>query len=84
MIGWWDCHCAPDDTKHFLFHCTLFAAPRLKHQSSVADILVVNKSVYLAEDVNFYLYGHDSLKFADNKCILLSTIKYIKETGRFP
>ena len=83
--NWCDCHCAPEDTKHFLFHCTLFAAPRLGLQASVLNILVVNKLVYLAEDVNFYLYGHDSLTInAGNKRILLSTIKYIKKTGRFP
>ena len=80
---WCDCHWASEDTKDFLFHCTLFAAPRLELQASVSSILVVNKLVYLTEDVNFYLYGHDSLKFADKR-ILLSTIKYIKETGRFP
>ena len=37
----------------------------------------------LGNQSNLYLYGHRDINLTDNKKILLSTIKYIKETRRF-
>ena len=74
---WCDCHCAPEDTNHFLFYCTLYSIPRHDLRTSVLNILVSNNLEHLSEDIDLYLYGHDSLQLAENKTILLSTISYI-------
>ena len=39
--------------------------------------------LHLVEDVTLY-HGQRVLKFTGNKLILLSTIMYINNTGRFP
>ena len=80
---WCDCHCAPENTYHFLLKCPLFSIPRQKLIASVRNQLVNTPSLYLIDDVNLYLYGHHSLTNCINKSVLLSTISYIKETGRF-
>ena len=36
-----------------------------------------------SHDLHFYLYGDRNISYADNKTILMCTIKYIKETKRF-
>ena len=80
---WCDCHCALEDTKHFLLNCHLYILPRQKLNTSIINILAANQLQHLFDDINLYLYGHHSLRFYENKCILLSTIIFIKETGRF-
>ena len=79
---WCDCNCAPEDTKHFLQKCSLFHAPRRGFHISVLNILMANNLLHLADDVKLYLYGHHSMKPTGNKLILLSIIKFIKNTGR--
>ena len=77
------CLSASENTSHFLFHCRLHDIPRVKLRNSVVQILIQNNLEQLHEDVNTYIYGNASLSFSDNKLILLSTINFIKETGRF-
>ena len=80
---WCVCHCAPEDTKHFLLNCHLYILPRFKLKASITNILAANQLQRLVDDVKLYLYGHHSFSFYANKSILLSTILFIKETGRF-
>ena len=80
---WCDCHCSPEDNFHFFFSCTLHTSSRVELLSTVSNILVLNELHDLLDNVDLYLYGNPSLSFADNKIILLSTIKFIKDTQRF-
>ena len=80
---WCDCYCAPESTYHFLLKCSLFLLQRQKLTLSISTLLVNTQSFHLIDNVNFYLYGHHSLSNFVNRDVLLSTITYIKETGRF-
>ena len=80
---WCNCHCAPEDTSHFLLSCDLFSLPRVDLRTSVSNILELNNLNHLSECFEIYIYGHHSLDDKDNKTILLSTIKFIKDTDRF-
>ena len=79
------CHCTQgvEDIGHFLFECPFYAAQRATLAGSVIQILLRNNLNHLGNQVRLYLYGHESLNDTDNKAILLSTIKYIKDTKRF-
>ena len=81
---WCDCLCAPEDTHHFLIKCNKYAEPRINLCISVTDILALRQQLTLSENVNLYLYGHVSLNYLENKNVLLSTIKFIKDTNRSP
>ena len=71
---WCDCLCAPEDTKHFVFYCYLY--------TSISNILAAHQLLHLIDDINLCLYGHHSRRLYENKRIPLSTIIFIKETGR--
>ena len=77
---WCDCHCSPEDTFHFFFSCALYAAARENMLSTVSNILILDELHDLVDNVELYLYGNPSLSSADNKIMLLSTIKFIKDT----
>ena len=79
------CHCGEDteDTSHFLFSCPLYTVQREALMTSVYEILLKVNLVHLGNQSSLYLYGDPSINNVDNKKILLSTIKYIKETQRF-
>ena len=51
--------------------------------TSVKEILLKVNLIHLEDQLKMYLYGDISINNADNKIIILSTIKYIKETQRF-
>ena len=78
-----DCNCAPEDTCHFLFHCNLYVRQRRNLVNSVTQILLLYPDVNIVDNTDLFLYGHPPLSNPENKLILLSTIKFIKETGRF-
>ena len=80
---WCKCKSAPENINHYLFHCNLFQVPRLKLINSVAVILSSYNLIDEIHNEEIYLYGHRSLSCEDNRKIILCTIKYIKETGRF-
>ena len=63
-----------EDINHFLFLCPLFTSQRATLASSVIEIL---------QKYNLNHLGNQTVNFADNRKILLSTIKFIKETRRF-
>ena len=79
------CHCnqGVEDTSHFLFFCPSYVTQRANLATSVNEILLKNNLNNLENQTHLYLYGHDSINFTDNKKILISTLKYIKDTRRF-
>ena len=79
------CHCNQgiEDTSHFLFSCPSYVNKRAALITSVNEILRKNNLNNLRNQLQLYLYGHSSIIYSDNRKILMSTIKYIKETQRF-
>ena len=78
------CDRRPEDINHFLFSCPLYAACRLTLTTDVIKILQKYNLHHLQNQSHLYLYGNRNINFADNRIILLSTIKYTKESKRFP
>ena len=72
-----------EDENHFLFECLLFANHRVTLAVNVTNILTRNNLADLANNIELYLYGHSRLNSVDNKLILSSTIRFIKDTERF-
>ena len=77
------CNTDVENTKHYLLDCPLFAIQRISLMTQVRSILQKNNLRNKENDPNLYLYGDSSFNIYDNKKILLSTIKYLKETKRF-
>ena len=77
------CNRGIEDSKHFLFSCPLFAAQRITLMTSVSAILQKYNLDHLGNNEHLYLYGYETITFAENRIIILSTLKYIKETRRF-
>ena len=77
------CNHGIEDTNHFLFLCPFFALHRATLASSVIHILQKYNLNRLGNQSHLYIYGHPSINLADNRKIILSTIKYIKESRRF-
>ena len=78
-----ECNQGVECTRHLLFECPRYATNRATLAVSVIDILQSNNLNHLGNQLQLYLYGHPSLNLMDNRQILLSTIKYIKDTNRF-
>ena len=55
----------------------------LDNDVSYLEILNKVRLNYLENQSKLYLYGDSSMNNSDNKKIILSTIKYIKDTQRF-
>ena len=79
------CLCNQDveNVSHFLFECPFHATQRVTLAGSVIEILLRNNLNHLGNELRVYLYGHVTMSDSDNKIILLSTIKFIKDTQRF-
>ena len=79
------CNCdqSVENTNHFLFECPFYPTQRVTLAGSVIEILRKNNLNHLGNELRVYLYGHKSMSDTDNKVILLSTIKYIKDTKRY-
>ena len=82
------CMLGIEDTRHFLFSCPFYETKRAVMISSVNNILINSNLNYPtnfpANELNLYLYGHPSISPVDNRSILMATIKFIKNTNRFP
>ena len=78
------CNQGIEDTNHFFFSCPNYVTSRATITSSVIIILQKNNLNYLGNQSQLYLYGHPSINSTDNRKLLVSTIKYIKDTLRFP
>ena len=79
------CYCnqSIEDTRHFLLLCPFYVTQRANLLTSVKEILQKNNLNHLRNQFKLYLYGHHSINYVDNRDILISTLKYIKETRRF-
>ena len=79
------CLCKQDieSTSHFILSCPFYATHRAVLQNNVNDILQSNNLNFDENQLNLFLYGHSSLNPSNNRKILLSTVKYIKNTRRF-
>ena len=79
------CHCTRGilNTNYFLFQWSFYVTQRASLAASVILILLRNSLNNLGNQERLYLYEHDSMSDNDNKAVLLSTIKYIKDTKRF-
>ena len=82
-VDWCECNCAPEDTRHFLLHCKFHDVPRTNLFNSINQILLNYPQLNIVHDSDLFLYGHTALNLRDNKGILLSTIQFIKATGKF-
>ena len=72
-----------EDTHHFLLFCPLYTTQRTTLIASVNEILLMNNLPVFENSIHLLLYGHDSLKSAENRKIILATLKFIKDTQRF-
>ena len=77
------CKQGVENTNHFLFFCPRFAIQRATLTTNVNEILLKNNLNHLGNQLELYLYGNDSINFVDNRKILISTLKYIKDSRRF-
>ena len=79
------CHCSEgvEDTSHFLFFCPAYVMHRETLITSVNEILHKHNLNHLRNQSQLFLYGHSSLNLAENRIIILSTMKFIKESRRF-
>ena len=79
------CHCNQgiEDISHFIFACPSYATQRAALAVSIIIILQRYNLNHLGNQSELYLYGHQSINTTDNREILLSTIKYLKDTQRF-
>ena len=66
-----------------VFFCHFYETQRATLVTCVNGILQKYNLDDLGNQSNLYLYGHRDINLIDNRKILLSTIKYIKETRRF-
>ena len=77
------CNQGNEYTNKFFCSCPFYAIQRATLADSVRIILQNNNINYLENQSQLYLYGHQSINSTENRKILLSTIKYIKDTLRF-
>ena len=80
---WCDCKYGPENTCHFLFYCPLYQNSRTNLINSVNQIIVPYPAIDIGVNTNLFLYGNSLLTSVENKNILLSTITFIKASGRF-
>ena len=75
------CHCkqGSEHSNHFLFSCPSYITQRETLEISVKEILLRNNLIDLENQSQLYLYGHHSLNYADNRLILIATLKFIKD-----
>ena len=77
------CNHGPEDINHFFFSCPFYTTCRTTLITNVMIILQKYNLTRFKNLSSIYLYGHRLIKFADNRSILLSTIKYLKESRCF-
>ena len=81
------CNQEAETTVHFFCRCSLFLIPRFAFMDTVSGILAQNNILINSLDINdlvkIYLYGNDKFTDAENRSILLATIKYITDSNRF-
>ena len=76
------CKQGVEDTGHFLLFCPFYNPHRMTLTNSVDEILRKNNLNTVEHSVQLFLYGHPLINYTDNQIILMSTLKYIKNTNR--
>ena len=81
------CGTGAETTEHFLLKCPFFTAPRKELFETIQSLIEHEfQSVHTLDNtslIKILLYGHESLSPSQNKCLLHSTIDYIRKTERF-
>ena len=79
-----ECLCQEGEktTHHFLFSCQFFTEFRPRLINSLSEVLQKHGLIHLANETDTYLYGHFSIDVSDNRIILQSSIRYLKDTKR--
>ena len=77
------CNNGIEDTSHFLFNCSLFTTQRLSLLANVGEILHTYNLDHMYNQPSLYLYGDKNISKDDNKRILMSTIRFLKDSKRF-
>ena len=77
------CNTGVENTRHYLLDCPLFVIQRIHLMTNARSILQKYNLENKENDPDIYLYGNSSFHISDHKKVLLSTIKYLKETKRF-
>ena len=80
------CNRGIESTCHFLLECPLFVISRNTLLESVRPLLFERNNLTPDSNemlVKILLYGHDTLSTDENCSIIMATIKFIKESGRF-
>ena len=72
-----------ESVPHFLFICTKLNALRKHYLSELGSIIPNIDSIDKSSLANLCLFGMNGTRNSVNKKILLSTMNYIKESGRF-
>ena len=65
------------------YFCPFFAEFRPRLISPVNEVLQKDGLLHVAYETDIYLYGHFSIDVSDNRIILQSSIRYLKDTKRF-
>ena len=78
-----NCNQGIEDPDHFLFSCPSFETQRALLIITLNGIALRNNLDDFRNQSHLYFYGHRSINHSNNKTILLSTIKDIKDTRRF-
>ena len=78
-----ECNIGVEDIRHFLLECLFYAIQRVALAVNVINIFKRKNLSHLGNQPELYLYEHPFLDLIDNRQILLSTIKYVKDTTRF-
>ena len=82
-----ECNLGIEDIRHFLFECPFYAIQRVTLAVNVIDIFQRKNLSHLGNQPELYLYDPPPppppLDLINNRQIILSTIKYVKDTTRF-
>ena len=78
---WCECNSASEDTFSYTVIYSKFQGLNLIN--SITLIVSAYNLIYEINNQDLFLYGHRNISSEDNMKIILSTIKYIMETGRF-
>lgn len=81
-----DCTLNCESTKHYFLECPLHRVPRTFLLNSINPLLLLNDLEDISNDqlVLLLLYGHESLTYYENRLVIKSTIKFIKDSSHFP
>ena len=81
-----NCTLGAETTLHFFIDCPLHRTHRSTLLNSINPLLIMNDLEDISNNdlVQLLLYGHDSLTYFENQLVIKATIKFIKDSNRFP